>query len=253
MKLKLFILTYIISIQLFGQNNLQYTKAQNSLNKIVVDFSKLRPQNDNYLATVDKLDNALYNFLKTKESYCSDYKQYKDIIKSTTIIDTNSTKFKLVYFESNLNTSNGAVYSHSFIQWVTNDSILNVFKLGKSVDGRQLINSYLLNDSTFLMLFIGWQTMYATVLKLEKNSFVSQKVFPNEYFNNLKNTTCDNIEIKPNYMNCIQCEIKYNPTAKTLSFDKEFVCNTTEEYGEKKIAFKFIEPAFKLVKINLEE
>jgi hypothetical protein len=253
MKLKVLVLIFFITTTLFGQNSLQYTKAKQNLDKMVSDFTKLRPQNDNYWSTADKLDQALYNFLTTKESYIYDYKKYKDIIHFSTEIDTNSKKFKLVYFESNLNLSNGALYYHSFIQWKTNDSVCNVFKLGKSVDGRQLINSYILNDSTFLMLYSGWLTMYAQVLKFETKSFVSQNVFPVDYFNDLKNSSCENLEIKPNYLNCGQCEIKYNPTSKTLSFDKEFMCNSTEENGEKKIAFKFIAPDFKLVKINLEE
>lgn len=253
MKLKLFILTYIIAISLSGQNDSKFLKAKQKLNKIVSDFSKLRPQDDNYWNTVDKLDNALYAFLKTEESYTFDYKKHKNIIQSTTVIDTNSKKFKLVHFESNLNLSNGAVYAHSFIQWKTNDSICSVFKLGKSVDGRSLIKAYTLNDSTFLMLYSGWLTMYAQVLKFEKNSFVSQNVFPNEYFKNLKNLTCENLEIKSNYLNCGQCEIKYNTTTKILSFDREFICYITEDDREKNIAFKFIEPDFKLVKIKQEE
>jgi hypothetical protein len=249
LKARIILLVYFFSNILLGQND---SLKSSVLNKLANDFSNSRPQNDSYWTIVKKLDKALFNYLNTVESYATDYKKHKGVLQSTSFNGSNSQKFKLVYFESNLNASNGAIYSHSFIQWKTNDSTCNVFELGKFVDGRELLNTYMVNDSIYLMLFSGYKTMYVTVMKFENNTFVSQNVFPNDYFNNLKNKTesCENIDVKRNYINCQQCEIKYNTKTKILSFEMDYQCNIDDykDNGVKNIVFKFDGKDFKLLK-----
>ena len=250
MKFTLLVLLSVINLKLIAQTP-DYIEIKKEFDNVYREYSRERSyREEDYYKSVEELDKLLYTLLKDSHCQNLDFKKYSEISDHLLIDSATSgiTNFRLVKFHEQTSNAKGWCDFHSFIHWKIKGSCY-VFRLTRFQNG-QVHEMYKLNDSLFLSLGFGGGNALPSVivLKFKSNNFSLEKnMFPNFFFDKMEKD-CKNLTISPSSLMCFECEIKFNPKNKTISFDGPFNCTAEEKYGISDLNFTFKNDKFVLTK-----